>query len=201
MGALLVFSCTMNCHGLIYNDSFPFSIFTDKCFLTLSFQDVKMTKVVTDRMQNLSLIVSIFFGVWLITISFFLYRFFALYKKLSKGVEVGDLKKLLEKILADGKANKENIKAITKQIETIEEKDKLHIQKIGFIRFNPFAELGGDHSFSLAILDSNDSGVIITSLHTRDRTRVYMKDIKKGKSGFELSVEEKKALANAKKIK
>jgi len=152
-------------------------------------------------MQNLSLIVSIFFGVWLITISFFLYRFFALYKKLSKGVEVGDLKKLLEKILADGKANKENIKAITKQIETIEEKDKLHIQKIGFIRFNPFAELGGDHSFSLAILDSNDSGVIITSLHTRDRTRVYMKDIKKGKSGFELSVEEKKALANAKKIK
>jgi len=152
-------------------------------------------------MQNLSLIVSIFFGVWLITISFILYRFFALYKKLSKGVEVGDLKKLLEKILADGKANKENIKAITKQIETIEEKDKLHIQKIGFIRFNPFAELGGDHSFSLAILDSNDSGVIITSLHTRDRTRVYMKDIKKGKSGFELSVEEKKALANAKKIK
>jgi hypothetical protein len=67
------------------------------------------------------------------------------------------------------------------------------------VRFNPFKELGGDHSFSLAILDSHDSGIVITSLHTRDRTRVYMKDIKKGKSESELSAEEKSALTSAEK--
>ena len=86
-------------------------------------------------------------------------------------------------------------------MDLIEEKDKRHIQKVGLIRFNPFSELGGDHSFCLAILDDRDSGVVITGLHTRDRTRVYIKDIKNGQSSLELSSEEKKALASAEKSK
>ena len=112
-------------------------------------------------------------------------------------MEVTDLKKVLEKILKRGEANTDELKILGRRIDLIEEDGKFHIQKVGIIRFNPFKELGGDHSFSLAILDSHDSGIIITSLHTRDRTRVYMKDIKKGKSGFELSAEEKKAFVNA----
>ena len=148
-------------------------------------------------MQNLCYIIFIFFGVWLLTLSFFLYRFIAFFNRLSKGVEVTDLKKVLEKILKRGEANTDELKILGRRIDLIEEDGKFHIQKVGIIRFNPFKELGGDHSFSLAILDSHDSGIIITSLHTRDRTRVYMKDIKKGKSGFELSAEEKKAFVNA----
>ena len=148
-------------------------------------------------MQNLGLYIFIVFGIWLLTLSFFLYRFITLFNKLTKGVEVTDLKKVLEKILARGEANTDEIKILGKRADLIEEDGKFHIQKVGLIRFNPFKELGGDHSFSLAILDSHDSGIIITSLHTRDRTRVYMKDVKKGKSGFELSSEERKALVNA----
>jgi hypothetical protein len=150
-------------------------------------------------MQNLVLSLLIILGVWLLILSFFLYRFITLFNKLTKGVEVTDLKKVLENILAKGKANTDDIKILEKRINLIEEDGKFHIQKIGLIRFNPFKELGGDHSFSMAILDSHSSGIIITSLHTRDRTRVYMKDIKKGKSSFELSTEEKSALANAEK--
>ena len=148
-------------------------------------------------MQNLVFIILSLFGVWLLTLSFFLYRYIALFNKLTKGVEVTDLKKVLEKILAKGEANTSEIKILEERVNLIEENGKFHIQKIGLVRFNPFKELGGDHSFSLAILDSHDSGIVITSLHTRDRTRVYMKDVKKGKSGFELSAEEKKALTNA----
>jgi hypothetical protein len=150
-------------------------------------------------MQNLVLSLLIILGVWLLILSFFLYRFITLFNKLTKGVEVTDLKKVLENILAKGKVNTDDIKILEKRINLIEEDGKFHIQKIGLIRFNPFKELGGDHSFSMAILDSHSSGIIITSLHTRDRTRVYMKDIKKGKSSFELSTEEKSALANAEK--
>jgi len=150
-------------------------------------------------MQNFVLYILLFFGVWLLTLSFFLYRFITLFNKLTKGVEVTDLKKVLENILARGKANTDDIKILEKRINLIEEDGKFHIQKIGLVRFNPFKELGGDHSFSMAFLNSHSSGVIITSLHTRDRTRVYMKDIKKGKSIFELSTEEKSALANAEK--
>lgn len=134
-------------------------------------------------------------------ISFFLYRFFETYKKLTKGVQVGDLKKILEKILDRGDSNTKEIKEIFQKISVIEEADKKHIQKIGLVRFNPFSELGGDHSFCLAILDERDTGIILTGLHTRDRTRIYMKDIKNGKSSLELSSEEKKALASAQKSK
>jgi hypothetical protein len=148
-------------------------------------------------MQNWVYFIFIFFGIWLLTLSLFLFRFIVFFNKLTKGVEVTDLKKVLEKVLAKGEANTDEIKVLEKRVNLIEEDGKFHIQKVGLIRFNPFKELGGDHSFSLAILDSHDSGIIITSLHTRDRTRVYMKDIKKGKSGFELSAEEKKAFVNA----
>jgi Protein of unknown function (DUF4446) len=150
-------------------------------------------------MQNLGYFIFIFFGIWLLILSFFLYRFITFFNKLTKGMEVTDLKKVLERILKSGEANTDELKTLERRVDLIEEDGKFHIQKVGIVRFNPFKELGGDHSFSLAILDSYDSGIIITSLHTRDRTRVYMKDIKKGKSGLELSSEEKKALSNAQK--
>jgi len=82
-------------------------------------------------------------------------------------------------------------------------KDGLYdIQRIGLVRFNPFAETGGDQSFCLAILDGQGSGLVITSLHSRDTTRVYAKPVKRGKaSGYELSAEEKRAIKNAKRMK
>lgn len=68
--------------------------------------------------------------------------------------------------------------------------------KINLTRFNPFTNLGGDQSFILVLLDNTNSGVIITSLHNRDHTRVYSKSIKNGQSqGVSLSQEEKRALA------
>ena len=133
--------------------------------------------------MQIFLILSVF-GIWLIAISIILYRVFALFNKLTKGVEE-DL-------------TKKGFGEVNRRLSVLESESKSHIQKIGLTRFNPFRELGGDHSFSLAVLDSEDSGVVITSLHTRDRTRVYMKEIKKGKSDVEISEEEKKALAKAK---
>jgi len=67
--------------------------------------------------------------------------------------------------------------------------------KIHLNRFNPFEEVGGDQSFILCLLDNSLSGVIITSLHHRDFTRVYAKTIKNGESlQGRLSKEEIKTL-------
>lgn len=140
-------------------------------------------------------------GIWLLGISIVLFREFALFNRLTKGVDAGDLKKVLEKVISQEGVNRKDIGEVARRVSYLEEEGKLHIQKVGLVRFNPFKELGGDHSFSLAVLDGKDSGIVITSLHTRDRTRVYMKDIKKGKSSFELSSEEKRALASAQKEK
>jgi len=72
-------------------------------------------------------------------------------------------------------------------------------QKISIVRFNPFGDTGGDQSFSLAVLDAHNSGYVLTSIHGRTGTRVYVKPIDLGKSKYTLSDEEQQALAQAEK--
>ncbi|MBP6005329.1 DUF4446 family protein [Candidatus Saccharibacteria bacterium] len=74
-------------------------------------------------------------------------------------------------------------------------------QKIGLIRFNPFQDTGGDQSFCLTILDAKDTGYCISSIHTRSGTRVYCKEIQKGKSLHHLSEEEQASIAKAISVK
>jgi len=143
------------------------------------------------------LVLSIVYGVWLAALSIIFFLFFVFFRRLTKGTKENELLKVLSRILKVQEENSGSIAAIEKEIKRIDWEGKHHVQKVGIIRFNTFKEIGGDHSFSLAILDGNDSGVIITCLHTRERTRVYMKGIKKGKSELELSSEEKKALERA----
>jgi len=74
----------------------------------------------------------------------------------------------------------------------------LGIQKVGLYRYNPFDDLGGDQSFSLSILDQTNSGVILTSLHHRNFTRIYAKPVKNGEEdSITLSKEEKSAIVKA----
>ncbi len=90
--------------------------------------------------------------------------------------------------------NTKEINNLKSEILKIQDASKHNIQKVGLIKFNPFKETGGNNSFSLALLDGKKNGIIITSLHTRERTRVYLKDIIDAKSKIELSKEEEKAL-------
>lgn len=71
------------------------------------------------------------------------------------------------------------------------------IQHIGLVRFNPYGDVGGHHSFALALLDANADGVVLTSLHSRGATRVYVKAILAGRAEIELSEEELAALRDA----
>lgn len=76
-----------------------------------------------------------------------------------------------------------------------------NIQKVKLVRFNPFQELGGQQSFILALLDNHNNGVIITSLHTKDTTRLYAKPVKNGAGDqVALSKEEKAVVDNLVKI-
>ncbi|MBI4153496.1 DUF4446 family protein [Candidatus Woesebacteria bacterium] len=136
-------------------------------------------------------------GIWLgaLTIAFILFANF--FRRLTKGAEGGELKKVLESILNRQAKNAEGVEELNRQVAILAEEGFGHVQKVGLIRFNPFKEVGGGHSFSLALLDGRDTGVVITGLHTRERTRIYAKVVKNGKSEFELSDEEVKALAKA----
>jgi hypothetical protein len=72
-------------------------------------------------------------------------------------------------------------------------------QKISIVRFNPFGDTGGDQSFVLAVLDAHNSGYVLTSIHGREGTRVYVKPVDYGKSKYTLSDEETQALKQAAK--
>ena len=69
------------------------------------------------------------------------------------------------------------------------------IQKVGVVRYNPFKDMGGNQSFSVALLDMDNSGLVISTLATRDGTRVFSKPILNGDcKDFPLIEEEKKAM-------
>lgn len=77
-------------------------------------------------------------------------------------------------------------------------KDSLeNYSKLAVLKYNPYNDTGGDQSFSLALLNGKMDGVVITSLHSRSGTRIYLKNIKVGKSELELSKEETKVLKDA----
>jgi len=72
------------------------------------------------------------------------------------------------------------------------------IEKIKLIRFNPFDDVGGDQSFILVLLNKENSGILLTSLHHRSFTRIYAKPIKNGQGdNITLSKEEKSAILKA----
>ena len=141
------------------------------------------------------------FGIWLIVLSVVLFRAFNFFRRLTKKVKKGNLVEVIDKVLEKEAKNSKDLSRIQKEIRELSDEVNLHVQKVGLVRFNPFEEMGGDHSFSLALLDGRDTGVILTGLHTRERTRVYIKEVERGRSKFNLSSEEKKALAKAQKGK
>lgn len=76
------------------------------------------------------------------------------------------------------------------------------IQKVGVLRYNPFRDMGGNQSFSIALLDRSDSGLLITTLATRDGARVFSKMVTRGDcTEFPLLEEEKKAIKIARSSK
>jgi hypothetical protein len=121
---------------------------------------------------------------------------------LFSGKEAKDLESI---ILAHTK----EISELDKEIqELFEISNKIHalaqrsIHKVGIVRFNPFKDIGGDQSFALALLDGKNSGLVISSLHTREGTRIYSKPIIQGESGkYTLTEEEKSAIKTATTIK
>jgi len=106
-----------------------------------------------------------------------------------------------KEILSQFKDLEKNFEKLSEELENLKKESKFNIQKVGIVRFNPFAEVGSDQSFSIALLDSNDNGVVITSLYTREGNRVYGKPIKGSTSEYSLSEEEKKAIEMAKSEK
>ena len=144
-------------------------------------------------------LISAILFLWLAVLSFFLAKTMLHYRNLTKDIEKKDLKSLLEEILKKIKQTESDYKENKKNLSHLQKKSIKHIQKVDFLRYNPFKDTGGDQSFILSLLDEENSGVVLSSFHGRDNTRVYAKKVKKGKGeGFSLSEEEEKLIKQSK---
>lgn len=93
----------------------------------------------------------------------------------------------------DIRINKQDI-----QISKVENKLIHCIQKVGIVKFNAFDDIGGELSFTLAVLDEQNNGIIITNIYSRSNNVTYGKTVKKGRATVALSAEELQALDRAK---
>ena len=82
-------------------------------------------------------------------------------------------------------------------IRKINEEMLSNYQKVGIVKYDAFQEMGGKLSFALTLLDGNNSGYIINSMHSREGCYNYIKEIVKGESYIELSEEEAESLDRA----
>lgn len=73
-------------------------------------------------------------------------------------------------------------------------KHELSFQKFGIVKYDAFQQMGGQLSFSLVLLNENDNGFIINSVHSTEGCYSYSKEIKNGECSISLGEEEKKAL-------
>jgi len=104
--------------------------------------------------------------------------------------DLAQLQKEIEQLKLNYQSLKEELSSHKKELN-------LSLQKVGLVRYNPFNDVGGDQSFSLAVLNKEATGFVITSLYGRETGRVYAKPVKKGKSFYQLSEEEKQAIKKA----
>ncbi len=119
-------------------------------------------------------------------------------KEIFSGKNGEDLEKIILRWIEQGQKNKNDIKELFDAYEKIYKITTKAVQKIGVIRYNPFGDIGGNQSFVIAFLDKDNSGVIISSLYTREGVRFFAKSISNNKClDFPLTEEEKSAIKNA----
>lgn len=136
---------------------------------------------------------------WLIFLTARYRAIFNRTKTLFSDKNKGNLSETLEKYLSDVKEVEDHCFKLDEEAKKIRKMAENSLQKVGMVRYNPFGDVGGNQSFSLCILDDSLEGFVISSIHSREGTRVYSKSVSKGVSDYNLSDEERKAIEIAKK--
>jgi len=136
--------------------------------------------------------------VWCLILTFLFLRFYLYTQRISKGSKKQSIIDILDNVLSREQELRKEIEVIGREVEGLSSDSHLYIQKVGLVRFNPFNDTGGDQSFILALVDGENSGVVISGLHTRSGTRWYAKKVESGKGvEYQLSEDEERAIKSA----
>ena len=115
-------------------------------------------------------------------------------KKLGKGEQIDEI---LKKYIDTVEKVEENQEELENYCNKLDENMNICIQKVGLVRYSAFKDTGSDLSFTLAILDKYNDGIVLNGIYSREMSNIYAKPVKDGKSTYTLSEEEKEAIEKA----
>ena len=126
------------------------------------------------------------------------------YKRLQKSYSVfmrgkngKSIEKTIFKKFEELEEISDQVKINEKEIEDLRKKMERHYQKAGIVKYDAFHEMGGNLSFAFAMLDLNNTGFVLNSVHSREGCYLYIKSVEKGETEVILGNEEKEALEQA----
>ena len=136
--------------------------------------------------------------VWLIVLSSKLRKQKKRLNEFMKGTEEANLEKLIKKKFNDVEQVKECINKAEERVSEIDATLCSTFQKHAIVKYDAFEEMGGELSFSLALLNGENSGFVINAMHSSSQgCFTYVKEIVNGESFVTLSEEEKQAVDEA----
>lgn len=104
---------------------------------------------------------------------------------------------LLKEYLTKSQGLEEHLNDARIRLSQVEEKLKSAVDKAALVRFNAFDNMGSDLSFSMALVNQEGSGLVLSSLNSREESRVYAKPLRQGESQYSLINEERQAIKKA----
>jgi hypothetical protein len=134
---------------------------------------------------------------WVIVLQIRMQRLHRQHTRWMTGTSGTNLEELLNQHLDEMRQATETVSDLETRTRTIERTLHHTMQWMGMIRFNPFRNTGGAQSFALAIADGTGNGVVISSLHARENTRIYAKPLHQWTSEHTLTEEEQQAIVRA----
>lgn len=116
------------------------------------------------------------------------------YKKFMSGKDAKNLEEDIMGLFEDNKFIKNSLEKNSKDIKTLFKRLEETFQKAGIVKYDAFSQMGGQLSFCLALLDENNNGFLLNSVHSTDGCYSYTKVIRNGECDISLGDEEKQAL-------
>ena len=145
----------------------------------------------------LSIILLIAFIITIFRISNINKKYKEFMKKLGNGKNLEeDLENYMYRVDRVEKQNAE----INTLIQNIDKDLENCVQKVGIVRYSAFQDTGSDLSFTLALLDEKNTGVVLNGIYSREMSNIYAKPVEAGKSSYTLSEEEQQAIKKAMEV-
>lgn len=154
---------------------------------------IEMIKTDAFLLIVVGMVVILFIGfiVMIIQYSKLNKRYCSFMKKLGEGKNLEeDLETYMYRV---DKVEKQNAE-ISHEIKSLGKDLTKCVQKIGIVRYSAFKDTGSDLSFTLAMLDEDNSGVVLNGIYSREMSNIYAKQVREGKTNTKLTEEEKQAL-------